>query len=190
MGKANELAEQKPEEEAEKEKGQNEESPKETQQRSLPAASSAETPDDQKGLQQSTTVFVFWAYVVAFVSLLTLCVILISSIMPSDEDAEFFSMPPDVRRHSTKGKLLKIDVGKDRQPLKVFVREEGPLANSECVLLFHGLGASSFTYRHVISSLASRGLHVIALDFPGAGLSEKPVVVLFSKLREIYQEIS
>ncbi|KAI5073614.1 hypothetical protein GOP47_0011627 [Adiantum capillus-veneris] len=148
--------------------------------------------DDEKGVQQSTTVFVFWAYVAAFVALLTLSMLLISSVIPPDEETEFFSMPPDVRQHYSKGKHLKIEVGKDRLPIKVFVREEGTLTMSETVLLCHGLGASSFTYRSLISSLASLGLHVIALDFPGAGLSEKPAANqggLFSKLREIYKEI-
>ncbi|MCO5587936.1 hypothetical protein L7F22_041889 [Adiantum nelumboides] len=118
--------------------------------------------------------------------------LLISSIIPPDEETEFFSMPSDVRQHFLKGKRLKIEVGKDRLPVKVFVREEGALTTSETVFLCHGLGASSFAYRSLISSLASCGLHVIALDFPGAGLSEKPAGNqggLFLKLREIFKEI-
>lgn len=147
---------------------------------------------DEKGLQQSTTVCVFWAYFVVFVSLLTLVFVLLSTVSPVDEQAEFFAMPPDVRHHSTLGKMLKIELGEARRPIRIFVREEGPVSG-ETVVLVHGLGASSYLYRHVIPRLASQGLHVIAIDFPGAGLSEKPVEGrwgLLAKFREIYEEIS
>ncbi|KAH7433074.1 hypothetical protein KP509_07G053900 [Ceratopteris richardii] len=148
--------------------------------------------DDKKGLNQSTTVFAFWAYVAAFVSLLTLCLLVASKILPSEKEPEFFSMPLGVRQHFTSGKLLKIEVGKDRLPLKVFVKEEGPISSAETVFLFHGFGASSFTYRAVSAGLASNGLHVIAMDFPGAGLSDKPVENqggFFANFRAIYEEI-
>ncbi|MCO5607585.1 hypothetical protein L7F22_061782 [Adiantum nelumboides] len=177
---------------AEREKEKNEKGSSRNAKESAHSAVTHVVEDDEKSIQQSTTVFIFWAYVAAFVTLLTLSMLLISSIIPPDEETEFFSMPPDVRQHFLKGKLLKIEVGKDRFPLKVFVREEGALTTSETVFLCHGLGASSFAYRSLISNLASRGLHVIALDFPGAGLSDKPAGNqggLILKLGEIFKEI-
>jgi pimeloyl-ACP methyl ester carboxylesterase len=41
------------------------------------------------------------------------------------------------------------------------------------LLLIHGFGGSTFGYRDVIAPLAARGWHVIAIDLPGFGLSEK-----------------
>lgn len=143
----------------------------------------------EKGMQQSTTVFAFWAYFVAVVSLVALVLVFTSSVLPLDAKAEYFAMPDEVRQHLTSGKLLKIELGADQEPLKVFVREEGSLGG-ESVVLVHGLGASSFLYRRVIPRLVSLGLHVIAMDFPGAGLSEKPVQGgLLAKFRAIYEEI-
>ena len=41
------------------------------------------------------------------------------------------------------------------------------------LLLIHGFGGSPFGYRDVMEPLAARGWHVIAIDLPGFGLSEK-----------------
>ena len=41
------------------------------------------------------------------------------------------------------------------------------------LLLIHGFGGSTFGYRGVMEPLAARGWHVIAIDLPGFGLSEK-----------------
>ena len=41
------------------------------------------------------------------------------------------------------------------------------------LLLIHGFGGSTFGYRNVMAPLAARGWHVIAIDLPGFGLSEK-----------------
>jgi len=41
------------------------------------------------------------------------------------------------------------------------------------LLLIHGFGGSTFGYREVMAPLAARGWHVIAIDLPGFGLSEK-----------------
>ncbi|MBJ7482588.1 MAG: alpha/beta hydrolase, partial [Chloroflexi bacterium] len=41
------------------------------------------------------------------------------------------------------------------------------------LLLIHGFGGSTFGYRDVMEPLAARGWHVIAIDLPGFGLSEK-----------------
>lgn len=41
------------------------------------------------------------------------------------------------------------------------------------LLLIHGFGGSTYGYRTVMAPLAARGWHVIAIDLPGFGLSEK-----------------
>jgi pimeloyl-ACP methyl ester carboxylesterase len=41
------------------------------------------------------------------------------------------------------------------------------------LLLIHGFGGSTYGYRAVMAPLAARGWHVIAIDLPGFGLSEK-----------------
>jgi pimeloyl-ACP methyl ester carboxylesterase len=45
--------------------------------------------------------------------------------------------------------------------------------NDPALLLIHGFGGSTFGYRDVLEPLAARGWHVIAIDLPGFGLSEK-----------------
>ena len=45
--------------------------------------------------------------------------------------------------------------------------------NDPALLLIHGFGGSTYCYRDVMEPLAARGWHVIAIDLPGFGLSEK-----------------
>ena len=55
----------------------------------------------------------------------------------------------------------------------VFVQERGP-ANGIPVVLFHGTAAWSELWRHTIAPLAAAGFHVIALDLPPFGFSDRP----------------
>jgi haloalkane dehalogenase len=57
--------------------------------------------------------------------------------------------------------------------LESFVRDEG---TGESVICLHGVPASSFLYRKVLSELAARGLRGIAFDLPGLGLADRPAV--------------
>ncbi|MBI9074534.1 MAG: alpha/beta hydrolase [Desulfatibacillum sp.] len=43
------------------------------------------------------------------------------------------------------------------------------------ILLIHGFGSSTYTWREVIPPLSNRGFHVIALDMRGFGWSDKPL---------------
>jgi haloalkane dehalogenase len=52
-----------------------------------------------------------------------------------------------------------------------FVLERGDGAPVVCL---HGVPASSFLYRKVLTELATRGLRGVAFDFPGLGLAERP----------------
>jgi len=56
---------------------------------------------------------------------------------------------------------------------KVFVQEKGPAAGVP-VVLFHGTAAWSELWRRTIDALAARGFHVIALDLPPFGFSDRP----------------
>ena len=55
---------------------------------------------------------------------------------------------------------------------RVFVQEQGP-PSGETVVLVHGTGAWSELWRDTIDPLAQAGFHVIALDVPPFGFSEK-----------------
>jgi pimeloyl-ACP methyl ester carboxylesterase len=58
--------------------------------------------------------------------------------------------------------------------LVVRIAESGERGNAP-VLLVHGWGASIFMWRGWFAPLAAAGHHVIALDLPGHGLSQKPI---------------
>ena len=60
--------------------------------------------------------------------------------------------------------------------MNVFVRSSGE-PESETALLLHGLGSSSFLYRKLVSLLEAREPCAVAVDLPGAGLTEKSYLV-------------
>jgi pimeloyl-ACP methyl ester carboxylesterase len=55
----------------------------------------------------------------------------------------------------------------------VFVQEKGP-EDGIPVVLFHGTAAWSELWRHTSDALADAGFHVIALDLPPFGFSDRP----------------
>jgi pimeloyl-ACP methyl ester carboxylesterase len=55
----------------------------------------------------------------------------------------------------------------------VFVQEKGP-ASGIPVVLFHGTAAWSELWRRTVDALAAAGFHVIALDLPPFGFSDRP----------------
>jgi pimeloyl-ACP methyl ester carboxylesterase len=59
--------------------------------------------------------------------------------------------------------------------LRVRLIECGP-RNGVIVLCLHGWGASSYTYRDNLPSLAAAGFRAVAVDLKGHGLSDKPIV--------------
>jgi pimeloyl-ACP methyl ester carboxylesterase len=62
-------------------------------------------------------------------------------------------------------------VREDGKPVRLAVREMG---RGKPMLMIHGLGASSFTWRAVMPQLA-RNRRVIAIDLKGFGASDKPL---------------
>ena len=64
-----------------------------------------------------------------------------------------------------------LDVGTQQAPLRLWVEESG---QGEPLLLIHGLGASTYTWRYLTPDLAQNH-RVIAVDLKGAGKSDKPL---------------
>jgi pimeloyl-ACP methyl ester carboxylesterase len=61
---------------------------------------------------------------------------------------------------------------------------DGPL-----VILLHGFPQGSHTWRHQVPALAARGLHVLAPDQRGYGLSSKPQAVRAYRLDELARDV-
>jgi len=55
---------------------------------------------------------------------------------------------------------------------RTFLVEEGP-KDGPAVVLVHGFGGSTFSYRKNVAPLAEAGFHVVTFDLPGFGLSDK-----------------
>jgi pimeloyl-ACP methyl ester carboxylesterase len=64
--------------------------------------------------------------------------------------------------------------------VRVFIQESGP-ATGPVVLLIHGTGAWSETWRPSMDVLAATGYRAIALDLPPFGYSERPLQPRYSK---------
>ncbi|GAB4569632.1 MAG: alpha/beta hydrolase [Anaerolineae bacterium] len=63
--------------------------------------------------------------------------------------------------------------------LRTYVIDAGP-EDGLPVLLVHGLGGSTFSWRENIAALADAGYRTIALDLPGFGLTDKPLAYDYS----------
>jgi pimeloyl-ACP methyl ester carboxylesterase len=64
--------------------------------------------------------------------------------------------------------------------VNVFIQESGP-AYAPVVLLIHGTGAWSETWRPSMDALAAAGYRAVALDLPPFGYSERPLQPRYSK---------
>jgi len=65
------------------------------------------------------------------------------------------------------GRFLDID------GVSVYVEEDNPESPGETIVFIHGLGGSTFSWRHNVSFFADRGYRVVGLDMKGFGLSHK-----------------
>ncbi|CAO2141958.1 unnamed protein product [Urochloa humidicola] len=120
----------------------------------------------------------FWFYLAAAVSLLA---ILLPRISPSSSSPA--PLPPLLRDHLASGSVLKFDPSPGL--FAVTSRPSSAAASpAHRVLILPGLAAGSFSFRRVLFSLSSRGIHAVALDLPGQGLSPSPPART-SALREI-----
>ncbi|XP_042517033.1 protein AUXIN RESPONSE 4-like [Macadamia integrifolia] len=139
--------------------------------------------------------FAFWTYFTLAVSVVTLVFVCLSSLTPQDDKAWFLSLPNDVRLHYSKGRTIKVQVTPNRPPIEVFAIEEGP-RDAETVVLVHGFGCNSYSFRQVIRSLVSSGIHAVAFDFPGSGFSDKSALEederwggVLGRLYDVYSDI-
>lgn len=70
-----------------------------------------------------------------------------------------------IHNHRLSGKFITVD------GIKTFVLDKGV---GEIVFCIHGIPTSSFLYRKVINTLATKGYRGICIDLPGLGLSDRP----------------
>lgn len=62
----------------------------------------------------------------------------------------------------------------DLDGLRLHYINEGPVSTTRTWLLLHGSPVWSYAYRHLIQALLDAGQHVLAVDLPGFGKSDKP----------------
>ena len=85
-------------------------------------------------------------------------------------------VPEAIARWSDSGRILKIS-GR-----RIFTVDVGP-RTADAVLLLHGFPGSSFDWSRVVDELGSR-YRILTLDLLGFGLSEKPLDMSYSLLRQ------
>ncbi|KAF7805114.1 protein AUXIN RESPONSE 4 [Senna tora] len=135
-----------------------------------PKSSQSSTKTEAQSL--GVNPFSFWFYFTLSISLITLFFVSILSLSPQDTKTWFLSLPNTLRQHYSKGRTIKVQTRPNQAPIQVFTVEEGPVV-SENVIIVHGLGLSSYSYRQVIQALGAKGVRVIAIDLPGNGFSDK-----------------
>jgi len=124
----------------------------------------------QRVMVQNENPFFFWLWFMAIVSIVMLIFVAATSILNRSEKIEILSMPAGVRAHFEAGKLVKVEVGRDRSPVKMFMRSLPKIIADETALLLHGLGSSSYLYRKLIALLAVREISAVAVDSEGGAL--------------------
>nr|GMD43733.1 protein AUXIN RESPONSE 4 [Ipomoea batatas] len=88
-----------------------------------------------------------------------------------------FCLPPNLRRHYSNGRTIKVQTAPNHPQVEVFSIQEGPIKSPDHVLIVHGLGCSTFAFQKIVKSLGQKGVHAVAIDLPGSGFSDKSVVV-------------
>ena len=85
-----------------------------------------------------------------------------------------FRMAASIRETHTRAELAPRRANWCRPvPVACSCRKNGP-SDGIPVVLFHGTAAWSELWRHTSSALAAAGFHVIALDLPPFGFSDRP----------------
>jgi pimeloyl-ACP methyl ester carboxylesterase len=100
-------------------------------------------------------------------ALLVLCLLLVGTIAALRLAASFRETADRDELAPPSGHLVATRRG------RVFVQEKGA-AEGVPVVLFHGTAAWSELWRQTIDRLAAAGFHVIALDLPPFGFSDRP----------------
>ncbi|KAL0921681.1 hypothetical protein M5K25_008778 [Dendrobium thyrsiflorum] len=136
-------------------------------------ASSASKPSSSGG---PAMAFAFWFYFTVAVSLVTVLFISLPRIERTDDVSWFLTLPDGLRSHYSTGKFIKVNPAGGGEQMQVFAVELGK-KDAETVLLVHGLGCSSYSFRRVVRSLAAGGLRAVAIDMPGSGFSDEVSLV-------------
>ncbi|ESW19043.1 hypothetical protein PHAVU_006G091800 [Phaseolus vulgaris] len=161
-----------------------------------PKSKPPSSPPPQSNTDNSNNnPFSFWFYFILSVSLLSLIFVFTSSLSPRDPKAWFLTLPTSLRHHYSNGRAIKVQTHPNETPIQVFTFQEG-LTSSENVVIVHGQGLSSYSYRQLAKSLAAEGVHVTTVDLPGHGFSEKSVEVsvegvdgVLGRFQYVYSEI-
>lgn len=132
-------------------------------------------PQTQAQTETQNNPFVFWFYFTVSVSLVTFLAIGLSSLYSNPDPKSFFlSLSTPLRQHYSKGRTIKVQLAQNQPSSEVFVLESGKRDFvSEKVVIVHGLGLSSFSFRKVLDLLGSKGVHGVVFDLPGNGFSDK-----------------
>lgn len=161
-------------------------------------------PTTSRRQHKSTTTqppnpFSFWFYLTLSISLITLIFLFTSSLSPQDTKTWFLTLPTSLRQHYSKGRTIKVGPTPNHPPIEIFTVQDSPTSApkpSETVLIVHGQGLSSYSYRQLIQSLSTKGFRVIAIDLPGNGFSDKSIEVsvessngILSRFNYVYSEI-
>lgn len=156
---------------------------------------SSPKPSSKSSESSTSNPFTFWFYFTIGASLITLVFISLSSLSSQDPKSWFLSLPNSLRQHFAKGRNIKVQPHPNQSPIEVFSIEQGPVA-SENIVLVHGFGLSSYSFREVLRSLGNKGVHAVAIDLPGNGFSEKSVKVdregtngVLGRFWDVYSEI-
>jgi 4,5:9,10-diseco-3-hydroxy-5,9,17-trioxoandrosta-1(10),2-diene-4-oate hydrolase len=75
-----------------------------------------------------------------------------------------------------------------RSGVRLRIAEAGA-GNAPVILLLHGWGASVYMWRAWFAPLAAAGWHVVAVDLPGHGLSDKPQSAAAYRLAPLMQVV-
>ncbi|XP_048497712.1 protein AUXIN RESPONSE 4 isoform X1 [Beta vulgaris subsp. vulgaris] len=152
--------------------------------KSKPQSKPTKKPKSQPSRATTThNPFIFWFYFTLIVSAITFFFVSLSSFSSPDPKTWFLRLPTILKDHYSKGRTIKVQINPNEPPIEVFAYSQGPKM-SENVLIIHGLGCNSFTFRKVVDELATKGLFAVAIDLPGSGFSDKTVV----REREVINE--
>ncbi|XP_068653588.1 protein AUXIN RESPONSE 4-like [Aristolochia californica] len=147
-------------------------------------------------VSSSPNPFIFWFYFTVCVSLITVLFAAVYSLLPQDEKSWFLGLPDDLRLHYSNGKTIKVQINPGRSPIEIFATDTGP-RDAETLVVIHGFGSSSFSFRQLLQALGSNGYRAVAIDLPGSGFSDKSVLEesessggVLARLWDVYNEIS
>ncbi|XP_065853318.1 protein AUXIN RESPONSE 4 [Euphorbia lathyris] len=148
-------------------------------------------PKSDSPKQDPTSPFTFWFYFTLSVSLITLSTITLYSFTSSSDPRSFFlSLSTPLRHHYSKGRVIKVQLAQTQKATEIFALESENRGQTEKLVILHGLGLSSFSFRKVIDILGSKGIHGVAFDLPGNGFSDKSMEVLEERGDGVFERFS